>query len=1676
MNNKFKDLFISYGRRESLGFVARLHQQLKLAGYDAWFDKVNIPDGDDYALRINHGIESAHNFVYVMAPRCLTSPYCLLELEYARLLGKRVIPINQMVIFQAPSLELSAGDQQVLVNFYEFFNQPNPNIRTTQQVLDRSLALIGKTDWLDAKEELSDDDCQLLAKWAQHNWAWHDDVNLLKKVSLPVFGKTIDALDGVVERVKAVLERHKDYVHSHTEILAHALSWQNQRKATQYLLVGKERTIAEEWLLTDFLPPKQPPCQPTALVCEYIGEARKNAENLMTDIFICYDAQDKDIRNNVVQSLSRYAKTTWRHDRDIQKGADYDRAIEQGIENADHFFFFISPDSVASEYCQRELAHALQYNKRIVPLLVAPTPKSKIPEVLRSLQHIDFTENTGQADYDNDIGEILNILRQEQSYYKQHKILLVYALKWQNQNRNPSILLRGYNLQHFEIWLKTAKQRIQYSPLPLQVEFIQESRQQSAHLTLDVFISYSRADSDFARQLNDAFQLQGKTTWFDQESIAAGVDFQKEIYKGIEKANNFLFIISPSSINSPYCANDLEYAQSLNKRIVTILHRAVSPNELHLVLAGIHWIDFNQRYFHANFNEVVKTIDTNNKQARRHTKWTLRALEWAHKNKSVDLLLQGNELADAPKGLTETTQNDKKSPVTDSQKSDLADAQKGLTETTQNDKKSPVTDSQKSDLSAAQAPAKRQLRRGRLLQTLSVFLIVLFVVITAVYSGYIASELGQEALFEKSQSHITSIRNEKKTQIENYFNGLFTQIHVYADAKTTVEAMYGLKEAYPRFKEEANLPTNFENLDDGFVMKGALTPLPIEEYKVALRDYYINDFSQEYGTLNLNEAPDMEEILNQLDDNSIALQYNYIAANPNPLGTKEEYFAATDASGYTQLHRHYHPYFHDIQRRFDFEDIFLVDVDTGHVIYSVLKEIDFATSLKEGPYAKTGIGEVFQNVSQLGQGGIGGLVDFAPYLPSFDSQAAFIGTPIYDGEQKIGILIFQIPIHSINDIMTEQLVWLDDKYGRTGEAYIVAADGTMRNDSRMLIEDKEGYLWAMRQAELPEVLIYNIELKGTSVGLQRVDNPGIRSAFSGITGFDFYEDYQGEFVLSAFAPINVPGLQWAIFYTLSEEESIEQLDTLSTEINKATILIISLIPIFYLIYFAFPIVLSALKSVPKTTLSALKSVLKTTLFALKSVLKTTLSALKLVLKSSIIVVGVAVVVIMPPALYYYDLADQMAVKVSQSHLTLVRDRKKRQIENYFDDVFAQIKFYSNAKTTVEAMRSLKDSFPKFKEEAILSTDVKFIEADTLMKPVDEYKRVLRDYYVNDFYYEYGTLNVNEAPDMIERLNQLYENSIALQYHYIAANPNPLGTKEEYFAATDASSYTQLHRHYHPYFHDIQRQFDFEDIFLVDVDTGHVIYSVLKEIDFATSLKEGPYAKTGIGEVFQKVSQLRQGGIGGLVDFAPYLPSFDSQAAFIATPIYDGEEKIGILIFQISIHSINDIMTEQLVWLDDKYGRTGEAYIVGYDGDGTMRNDSRMLIEDKEGYLWAILRQAQLPENIIYNIELTDTTVGLQRVDTPGTRSAFSGVTGFDIYEDYQGEFVLSAFAPIDVPGLQWTIFSTLSEEESIEPLETLTTEIINKATLPISVVLILYFIYLGSKRRLFLVARKLKTS
>lgn len=625
----FWDAFISYGRADSKEFCVRLHHALLEQGLKVWFDQNDIPSGVDYEKQIKDGIDKSHNFLFIISPHSVNSTHCRKEIELAIKRNKRIIPILHVEEISRETWQQrnpKGTDEDWAIyqaKGLNFGNDRNPNMHP----------IIASINWLNMEEGL-------------------DEQKATFKDLLELF------------------ESHKNYVHNHTYFLYRALHWEQHQKQTQYLLVGEERVNAETWLKVRLKNNKQSPCEPTDLHCEFICESIKNANNLMTQVFMSYGEADKEMMLKLAGALMRESFTVWTNKTDIQTGMEFQEAINRGIEEANNVLYLISPDSLKSVYCQQEIDYALSLNKRIIPLLICETNESELPAKLKKLQFIDFTDNRNESDYKQDVDKLLKVLREDASYYEQHKMLLTKALKWKQQNRNTSILLRGYNLRQAEGWLKTAQQqRSLHPPLPIQDEFIRVSLSQPEDATQEVFISYSRVDSDFARRLNDALQQQGKTTWFDQESIASGADFQQEIERGIENSANFLFIISPSSVKSPYCANEVERAAELNRRIVPVLYRAVPTSDVHPKLASVQWVDFNQHNgeFHTNFSDLVRTLDTDREHVRNHTKWSQRSLEWEQNHRSEDLLLRGNEFAVAEAWLQETEEQQKNPPATELQ-------------------------------------------------------------------------------------------------------------------------------------------------------------------------------------------------------------------------------------------------------------------------------------------------------------------------------------------------------------------------------------------------------------------------------------------------------------------------------------------------------------------------------------------------------------------------------------------------------------------------------------------------------------------------------------------------------------------------------------------------------------------------------------------------------------------------------------------------------------------------------------------------------------------------------------------------------------------------------------------------------------------------------------------------
>lgn len=603
---KFYDAFISYGRAESKVFATKLHDNLTKQGLHIWFDQNDIPLAVDFQEQIDEGISKSHNFIFIIAPHSLQSEYCLKEIELAVKLKKRIIPI----------LHIEPWTKEV-------WNQMHPTI--------------AKINWIYFREKFE------------------------PNVPLEQF-KPIDDFEASFEGLLKTLNSHKDYVEKHTELLNLALDWKKRKYSSNLLLVGKERQEAEKWLHQEFKG-EQSPCIPTDLQCEYIVEAKKNANNLMTEVFIAYAVEDIETRDFINRSLIRQGISTWIHQKDIKAGIDYATAIYDGIEQADNLLFLISSESIKSEYCLKELAHAQKYNKRIIPILIDEVNYDEIPDGVKQLQFIEYTK-LGKED---SIQQLLGELDKDYRYHEQHKVFLAQALKWEKQKRNPSILLRGYNLEQAKTWLKLGKQKM-HKPTKLHEEFIAESIAKIGQLHTEVFISYSRTDSDFARKLNEHLQLNGKTTWFDQESIASGADFQQEIYKGIEASDNFVFVLSPDSVKSPYCDDEVEYAMKFNKRFVTVLHRETNPADMHTALAAVQWIDFKGKDFHTAYSELVRTLDTDREYVQNHTKISQEATEWIQQEKDKDLLLRGNEFAVADAWLQDADREKKQPAPTDLQR------------------------------------------------------------------------------------------------------------------------------------------------------------------------------------------------------------------------------------------------------------------------------------------------------------------------------------------------------------------------------------------------------------------------------------------------------------------------------------------------------------------------------------------------------------------------------------------------------------------------------------------------------------------------------------------------------------------------------------------------------------------------------------------------------------------------------------------------------------------------------------------------------------------------------------------------------------------------------------------------------------------------------------------------
>ncbi|MCP4547494.1 MAG: methyl-accepting chemotaxis protein [bacterium] len=192
-------------------------------------------------------------------------------------------------------------------------------------------------------------------------------------------------------------------------------------------------------------------------------------------------------------------------------------------------------------------------------------------------------------------------------------------------------------------------------------------------------------------------------------------------------------------------------------------------------------------------------------------------------------------------------------------------------------------------------------------------------------------------------------------------------------------------------------------------------------------------------------------------------------------------------------------------------------------------------------------------------------------------------------------------------------------------------------------------------------------------------------------------------------------------------------------------------------------------------------------------------------------------------------------------------------------------------------------------------------------------------------------------------------------------------------------------------------YGYNDVFIVCAAHGHVMYSAGRESDLGQNLEHGPLSDSGLAHVRRHV--LETGGIA-YDDFEPYAAARGEQTAFVGAPVKDAAGEIkAVVVLQIPAEPINSIAQQR-----DGMGNTGETYLIGREQGQTAYRSDRVV---KSGLMIGTLKSGK-------SIDL-----------------ALSGSSGVRIKTGSTGHAELERYAPLDLPGLDWCIVTTMALEEVI---------------------------------------------
>lgn len=390
-----------------------------------------------------------------------------------------------------------------------------------------------------------------------------------------------------------------------------------------------------------------------------------------------------------------------------------------------------------------------------------------------------------------------------------------------------------------------------------------------------------------------------------------------------------------------------------------------------------------------------------------------------------------------------------------------------------------------------------------------------------------------------------------------------------------------------------------------------------------------------------------------------------------------------------------------------------------------------------------------------------------------------------------------------------------------------------------------------------------------------------------------------------------------------------------------------------------------------------------------------MNRLSLKTKLLFILLSVGIIPAISISIYFYGKSSSALEQQAMLKLESIQALKSKALENYFNLIKNQVLSLAHSENTKKIFSDYQIGFKSYLNEH------RYSSIDLIAQ-----KQKLQNYYKDEFAKEFEKQN-SKTIDISQLLN-LSDTQISLQAAYIGFNQNPLGSKHLFDGPENKSSYDEVHAKYHKDFKEFLERFELYDIFLIDGDTGEIIYTVFKELDFTTSLKNGPYKDSGLARVYEKAMAMEDENNVVMEDYDVYRPSYDGPAGFIATPIKINGVKKGVLAFQISFDKINSFMANHGL-----IEKTLESFLVG--ADFKMRSDSSL-------------------DSANRNVKSSFRNPEKGSIKTETIEEALKGKIIKKIGKNYLEKETVIVASPVNILGHTWVMNTQWGKEEAFESI------------------------------------------